>query len=191
MAHHNQGSEGACVGFGIAHELRARPSEVEGVTSFMARDIYLEAQKIDPWPGGSYPGAGPQYEGTSVLAGIKVAQKMGYFDSYRWAFGLHDLMLGVGYNGPAVLGVPWYEGMFDIDNKGFIHATGRIMGGHCILCKSVNIKKNYFILHNSWGLGWGNGGDCYISFQDMSTILANDGEAAFMLHRHKVAQPLP
>ena len=44
----DQGSEGACVGFGIAHELAARPSEVKGLTKKFAREaIYWEEQKID------------------------------------------------------------------------------------------------------------------------------------------------
>ena len=48
----DQGSEGACVGFGITHELAARPSEVDGLTNKFAREaIYWEAQKIDEWKG--------------------------------------------------------------------------------------------------------------------------------------------
>jgi len=183
--HLNQGAEGACVGFGIAHELAARPSEVKSLTNKFAREkIYWEAQKIDPWPGGAYPGARPGYEGTSVLAGVKVAQKLGYFDSYYWGFSLNDLALGVGYRGPAVLGISWMEGMYDTDKKGFIHVTGSVAGGHCILCRGINVKKNYFLLRNSWGKNWGIDGDCKVSFLDMEKLLKDNGEAVFFEKRH-------
>ena len=185
----NQGREGSCVGHGIAHELIARPSEVEGINHRYAKErIYWEAQKIDPWKGGAYPNAQPYYEGTAVLAGVKVAHKLGWFDSYRWAFGLEDLILGVGYNGPSVLGIRWYEGMTTPDESNYIKPTGRCVGGHCILCNAVNVKKQRFTLHNSWGKDWGINGECYINFEDMDKLLKQNGEAVFFQKRHKVAK---
>jgi hypothetical protein len=77
----NQGTEGSCVGHGVSHELIARPSEVKGLTHKTATDLYHEAQMVDPWPGGSYPGASPFYEGTSVLDGVKIASAQGWFYS--------------------------------------------------------------------------------------------------------------
>jgi hypothetical protein len=187
-AWHDQGQEGACVGFGMAHELAARPAEVKQTDASMARVLYWEAQKIDPWDGGSYPGASPFYEGTSVLAGVKVVQELGYMESYRWAFGIEDLILGVGYNGPAVLGINWYEGMYNTDSDGYIHPTGNKVGGHCLLCRSISIKKQHFILRNSWGKGWGINGDCYISINDMKKLLEEDGEAVFFQRRKSMVE---
>ena len=185
----DQGYEGSCVGHAIAHELAARPSEVPMSHEYARNQIYFEAQKIDPWDGGAYPGAVPFYEGTSVLAGVKVGYKLGWFDSYRWAFGLRDLQLGVGYNGPAVIGIPWYEGMCWPDREGFIHPEGERVGGHAILCNAISVKNGRFTLHNSWGQNWGMNGDCYIKFEDMERLLHERGEAVFMLHRHSKAQP--
>lgn len=181
----DQGNEGACVGFGVSHELAARPVEVPVTNKFARENIYFEAQKIDEWEGGAYPGASPFYEGTSVLAGIKTAQSLLYFDEYRWAFGLDDLIMGVGHNGPSVLGLNWYKNMFDTDAKGYIHPTGGLAGGHCILCRSVDVKKERFTLRNSWGSGWGINGECYVSFADMKYLLKKQGEAAFFIRRHK------
>jgi hypothetical protein len=143
---------------------------------------------IDPWPGGSYPGASPFYEGTSVLAGVKIAHAQGWFDEYRWAFSLDELIMGVGHNGPAVLGVAWYEGMYFPDADGFVHIKGNRVGGHCILCNAVNVKHKYFTLTNSWGAGWGMVGTCFISFDDMERLLAERGEAVFFIHRHREAE---
>jgi hypothetical protein len=182
----DQGSEGACVGFSMTHELAARPAEVKHLSAPFAREqVYWEAQKIDPWPGGAYPGAEGQYEGTSVLAGAKMLKRLGYIDAYRWAFGLDDLVMAVGYKGPAVLGVAWYEGMFDIAACGHLHIIGQMAGGHAIMCKGVNVKDKTFTLHNSWGPRWGNGGDALIHWDEMDRLLHEQGEAVIPMGRHR------
>lgn len=175
--HLDQGREGACVGFGITHELIARPAECGGNVS-LARTIYKEAQKIDPWPG-------ENYEGTSVLAGVKVAQSMGYFDSYYWCFGAEELAVAVSWQGPVVLGVRWFEGMHSPDKDNYIQPSGKATGGHCLLCKGYSARHEAFILHNSWGTKWGKGGDCYISFNDMERLLSQGGEAVMFVGRKK------
>lgn len=170
----------------MTHELVARPCEVKHLSEDFARTkVYWAAQQIDPWPGGSYPGANPQYEGTSVLAGAKILKKLGYIESYRWAFGLNDLVLAVGYCGPAVLGLPWYDGMFEPYSCGHLHVGGQMAGGHAILCNGVDVKNQTFTLHNSWGSSWGNGGDALISWEEMDRLLHEEGEAVIPMGRKK------
>ena len=175
----NQGMEGSCVGFSWAHELIARPMKYLTADNAYARNIYKEAQKVDEWEG-------EDYEGTSVLAGAKIVQSLGHMKEYRWAFGLDDLILAVGYKGPAVLGINWYTGMFDADSNGFVHATGEVEGGHAILCNRVNIKLKEFSLWNSWGSDWGINGACKVSFNDMEKLLSEWGEACIPVERIKV-----
>ncbi len=183
----NQGSEGACVGFGWGHELLCKPAVATGVDYRFARErIYWAAQRIDSWEGGAYPGGSPFYEGTSVLAGARVVQALGGMDEYRWAAGFDDFLAAIGYS-PAVLGLNWYEGMMNVDAKGFIHPTGAVVGGHCILCRGVNLRMRRFLLHNSWGAGWGVNGTCWISFLDMERLLAESGDACFPIRRHIMA----
>jgi len=181
----DQKIEGSCVSHGIAHELIARPAEVKGLTADYIRSQYWVAQKNDEWDGGSYPGANPFYEGTSILAGVKAYKKERWFESYRWAFSLNEMILGVGHNGPAVIGVLWYSGMFEPDNDNFIHPEGNIVGGHCVLVRAVNVKKKRFTIRNSWGRSWGKDGDCYINFDDMDKLLHERGECVFFLKRHR------
>jgi hypothetical protein len=172
----DQGSEGACVGFAWAHELAAYPEPVPIVSNEFARNIYRSAKLIDPWPG-------EDYEGTSVLAGAKTVQNLGYISEYRWAFGLQDLILAVGHLGPAVLGVNWYDGMDGVWECGQLHSTGTSRGGHAILCSGVNVRERYFVLHNSWGREWGSGGNARVSYQLMDRLLRDDGEACIPLVR--------
>lgn len=192
----DQGNEGACVGYAVTNELQARPSEVNfGGTQqadAFARNTYYEAQKIDWWPGGAYPGATPYYEGTSVLAGMHSAMLMGYFEQYRWAFGIDDLVHGLGRNGPAVIGMWWWDSMYYPDENHYIRPEGSKVGGHAILARAVKVvrdgswvdyRKSYITLRNSWGPEYGKGGDCYISFHDMAQVLEEDGEAVFAIGR--------
>lgn len=180
----DQGNEGACVGFGWGHELSARPVVVPNITDQFAKErIYWAAQALDEWDGGSYPGASPVYEGTSVLAGAKAIQNLGYMTEYRWAFGLADLRMALGYKGPVVLGLNWYEGMMDTDKEGRISPTGEMVGGHCILAYSNSEKSKRIRLWNSWGHSWGQDGSCWISFDDLDKLLHEDGEACVPVRR--------
>jgi len=179
----DQGREGSCCGHGAAHELAARPV-VKPVTSELAFDLYKSAQKIDEWPGESY-------SGTSVLAVMKVMQERGLIGEYRWCLDMNDLIYTVG-RGPVVIGVDWYKTMVTPDEKGFIHVGDDVIGGHCLLINGQKVvqkngvisqEKSYFRLHNSWGQDWGVNGECFISFLDMSRLMAANGDFAVPVKR--------
>ncbi len=100
----DQGQEGSCTGFSMAHELAARPVKVTGIDYDYAYNLYKRAQELDEWEGSDY-------EGSSVLAAAKAAKEAGKILEYRWAFDIDDLVISVGYHGCAVLGINWYQGM--------------------------------------------------------------------------------
>jgi len=186
--HLDQGREGACVGFAWAHELNAKPYEVR-VSTNTAKTIYYAAQQWDQW-------AGTEYDGTSVIAGAKTVNSLGHMPEYRWAFGIDDVLRTLSEHGPVVLGVNWYEGMFNTNEKGFIAPTGNLAGGHAILAKGVKFRKRegfwwkdlpepYVILHNSWGTGWGVNGDAYILASDLEILLNQQGEACVPVKRSR------
>lgn len=195
----DQGQEGACVGFGFSHDLVARPVTVAGVNNSFARQrVYWEAQKIDDDPGGSYPGATPVYEGTSVLAGAKVLTSFGYYLGYDWGISAQEVATCIGHLGPAVLGINWWTGMYDPDADGFLNPTGKVEGGHCILAYSVKIyfkgllgwafrdwshvdaDKSYVRVWNSWGEGWGEDGTAKIRLSALKQLIEGEkGEAVF------------
>jgi hypothetical protein len=180
----DQGYDGACVAFSLGHELASRPAETKNIhTKWLREKVYWEAQKIDIWPGGSYPGADPFYEGTSLIAGVKILHKKEFFKEYRWAFDFHDLLVGLGRNGPAVLGMNWYSDMLNTDSEGFVRPTGFVVGGHAVLARAINVREKYVTIRNSWGKSWGVKGDCYIRFDDLERLLNEQGEAVFLLGR--------
>lgn len=207
----DQGQEGACVEFAWVHEFLAAPALVPlpvGQEITRQHAIYWPAQRDDYWPGGSYPGASPFYEGTSVLAGAKRAKALGFIESYFWAFGIQQVILAIGRKGPSVLGLDWLEGMFRPDADGWIRATGAVAGGHAILAKGIrlfwlpgttaaqkrssgwfahlDLDRSYVILHNSWGPTWGPlGGDCKISVRDLDLLLQRNGECCVPLGRKR------
>ena len=173
----DQGHQGACVGHAIAHEMAARPVVVDyGVCDEARWDIYHEAQRIDPWPGGAYDGAAPFYEGTSVLAGMQAATAAGFYTGYTWVWDEPSLALAVGYKGPAVLGIDWLEGMFRPDRDGYLNLSGEVVGGHAILCNGISISGGYYKLHNSWSAAWGTLGAAKVRRADMARLL--DGAEA-------------
>jgi hypothetical protein len=172
----DQGSEGACTGFSVSHEAAAEPVEVKGITNEVALEIYHRARQLDEWPG-------EDYEGSSVLAAMKAGVERGWYKEYRWAFGEEDLALAIGYKGPAVLGINWYEGMSNPDKDGLIKVSGFLQGGHAILCNGYDVKTNLYRLHNSWGEGFGVKGECFISSKDISRLLKKKGEACIPVVR--------
>jgi hypothetical protein len=174
----DQGREGACTGFAVTHEAIARPAVVEGLSNTDAQQVYYRARQLDQWQG-------DDYEGSSVLGAMKAGKERGWYKEYRWAFGTKDLAIAVSRHGPAVIGVYWYSDMFKPDSDGFIHASGKILGGHAILCHGFNVKGDYFKLHNSWGPSWGDNGECKISYSDMDKLLHQQGEACIPVVRLK------
>lgn len=188
----DQGREGACVGFGWSHELCARP-KVYMVDDAFALGIYNRAKQLDPW-------WGEDYEGTSVLAGAKAVQEhrnasgLPLMGGYSWAFSVEDICRTIAYKGPVVLGINWYENMYDPDENGHIWADGPLAGGHCILANAFRFRKvdplgpanwsninkitSRIRVHNSWGRNWGFDGEGFINIENLEKLFDVDGGEA-------------
>lgn len=72
--YYNQLAEGRCVEFAGLRMLSLMNRKRYDITS---RWHYHESQRTDEWQGGSYPGASPFYEGTSVRAMLEVLATYG------------------------------------------------------------------------------------------------------------------
>jgi hypothetical protein len=180
-AHLDQGSDGACVGFGWTHELAASPVVVKNLSYSYAMALYEAAKRNDQFPG-------ENYEGSSVLGGAKAVKKAGLMPEYRWAFTIDDVLDTLSHHGPVVLGTNWLSNMFEPHSpKWALDVSGSIAGGHCYLARGVALKKFKdepgIRLRNSWGSSWGSRSDAYIRASDLERLLKDGGEACVPVRR--------
>jgi len=171
----DQEQDGECVGYGFAHDLDADPlhNPVVGLQTTQnptAEWIYEEAQRQD----GSPP---DEDSGASVLGGAKACKLAGYLNSYWWCLSIQDVKDTILHISPVVLGIPWTKDMTNPASNGVIRATGKVMGGHCILATGYDPASQMFRLKNSWGTGWGKKGDAFIPAADLKMLLGQQGEA--------------
>jgi len=190
----DQGSEGACVGFGWMAEFLATPAAPipqppRQATEKYANNVYQTAKKIDEFPG-------ENYEGTSVLAGAKVMKARGFIKSYRWAFNMDAVRNAIIQEGPVVIGIPWKDGMYETDANGVVKVTGKLVGGHCLTLTGYDPamkigSRTYEVYRwrNSWGTSYGTGGSGYIKAADLAKLLRGVGEACVPIGR-QVPKPL-
>jgi hypothetical protein len=121
-------------------------------------------------------------EGASVLAGARVLRDLGDIKSYRWGFGLDDVLQTLSRRGPVVLGINWTDSMYSTDDHGLIEISGPVVGGHCILASGIwpnhpFFKDDVVALINSWGSSWGINGRGFLRTSDLDSLLRENGEA--------------
>ncbi|MFW5847668.1 MAG: C1 family peptidase [bacterium] len=179
----NQRASPHCVGYSWVHWLTEGPitqkkSRKSTDIPYDPSKLYYEAQKVDQWEG-------ENYDGTSVRAGAKILKQRGFISEYRWAWTIEDVIDGLLYAGPLVVGTFWTEGMFFPDDDGIITATGQTAGGHAYLLDGINTKRGIIRIKNSWGREWGNKGFAYISIDDMAKLISYQGEACLAVEIDK------
>lgn len=174
----DQQQTGMCVGYGWSDDAQSSPHPDTIIAGHGGDDptstpaaIYFLAQKLDGQPA-------DDQAGTSVLAGAKAAKQLGFIKSYNWALTITDAVAALATLGPVVFGLNWYEKMMDVDTNGFIHPSGNVVGGHCILGRGVSADRTKVLLRNSWGQSWGVNGDAWINVTDLGLLLGQQGECA-------------
>jgi hypothetical protein len=166
----DQGNTPQCVGYSWSHWLEDGPVQQSGIPPIINPfDIYKNAQKLDEW-------YGENYDGTSVRGAVKYLKNIGKVKSYYWAFDIQTLSETILKLGPVVVGTNWYNGMFYPNKNGLIKIGGQMVGGHAYLINGVDTKTKQFRIKNSWGKSWGKGGHAFISFNDMSRLIKENGE---------------
>ena len=183
----DQGTEGSCVGHGCVGLIGAQPHPAPRSRVTHAESVrwYKRAQRLDEWPG-------DDYSGTSVNAGMKVGRVYGWWDAWRWAFGLEEMRDAITL-GPLVVGVPWRSGMYETEPDALVTTGGSEVGGHCLLVHSwVTDYAGHgpgFWWRNSWGPGYGIRGDGFVPEETMRGLIAEVGEVAVPIGR-KVGKSL-
>lgn len=184
----DQGTEGACAAFSGVGALQCEPNGIVLGYGYdeCVKDVYWAAQRIDTFPGGTYPGAKVHMDGTSLNAVARVFKKEGLVRNYRWSFNKNNFRTGIIQHGPAHIGVRMYEGMQRTNLTGWIKPIGECVGGHALVVVGyVAGKTPYYVIQNSWGATWGgwwfkNAGRCRITEKDLFKLLFDErGQAVF------------
>jgi C1A family cysteine protease len=88
----------------------------------------------------------------------------------------HTLSLGF----PFVFGFAVYDSFESevVASTGIVplpHASERLLGGHAVMAVGYDDTQNRFIVRNSWGTNWGDGGYCYMPYAYLgNAYLASD-----------------
>ena len=177
----DQGTLGSCTGNAaagwLATDNSVRPGILDGaqfgpVDEDLAVKIYSAATAIDPFEG-SYP---PKDTGSDGLSVVKILKGWGLVESYSHCFSLNDVLRAL-QNGPVLIGTNWYEGMFDPDPIGLVAISGASQGGHEYLAVAVDVETERVLFANSWGPGWAKDGYFWQSYETLSRLLAEQGDA--------------
>lgn len=170
----DQGQEGACTGFACAGELAATPIKY-AVNNDAALKLYSKAREIDQREGRFYTA------GATTLAAVKGCKEMGLFGKYVWNFGIDDTIDWIIKRGPVVLGINWYESMYETLPGGLIDVSGPVVGGHAIMANGYWPRHPDFgdvlVLTNSWGVNWGIRGRGFLPIDSAKRLLSEDGES--------------
>lgn len=199
---HDQGNEGACVGYGSSammsvtnHYQRKLATGKDVTYRYDCGWLYTEAQLIDEWD------ETPPEEGTSVRAGCEILRSRGHrrvqngvsgpenlvsgISTYRWAQGFDEVRAAI-YAGCAVsLGINWYEN-FDKpvtrDGERWIglSALGNIRGGHCVCLYRFSDRRQAVMLMNSWGAYYA---PVWMPYDLLDLLLSEWGEGAVITDR--------
>ena len=186
----DQGSEGACTGFGLAavanHLLATRRIGADPlpVSPYM---FYALARRYDEW-------AGEDYEGSSCRGAMKGWHKHGVCAGKLWTAtsrakgGLNDKVIADASQRPlgsyfrvnhqdfvamhaaiTEVGILYasarvHAGWQEVGDSGIIHLRDERLGGHAFAI--VAYDERGFWIQNSWGEGWGRSGYGHICYAD-------------------------
>lgn len=119
--------------------------------------------------------------------------ELGHLSEYRWALNADDAVAAISVLGPVVIGTAWYSGMDNTDSNGFVHVSGRLRGGHCVLLRGVidDPVRGWVLLGtNSWGASWGVGGNFKLTSADLQKLINAQGEVCVPVVRVVVPDPV-
>ncbi len=188
----DQGTDGACTGFGLAAVINLLNAE-KGNMGFeaSARMLYEMARMHDEWPG-------EDYKGSSCRGAIRGWKNMGVCSEERWPYDpdkpgeitidratdarsnalgayyrlraeLNDYHAALNEVGTIYVSADVHSGWFnpkenEDSDLATIQPNSIISGGHAFAI--VGYNKNGFIVQNSWGKGWGSNGFALWLYED-------------------------
>jgi hypothetical protein len=207
---HDQGREGACVGFGTTMMLAilnlhqvAMQGAIGSYIRYNPWWLWDRAKEIDSFPH-SNPG---DQEGTTVRAACETLRSKGIVTwpnegdpksigpvnpyagiaTYRWALDVDEVRYALYNNLPVTLGVNWYQDFYKPVNHNaewWIGRTptklGKVMGGHCVCAYGASDARQAIRIKNSWGASYP---EVWMPYKALERLLKENGEAALITDR--------
>jgi hypothetical protein len=163
----DQGQTPECVAFGWANFGNTDPVD-DRYTNDDGHTLYREVKAID----------GDTQDGSSTRSGAKAMQARGRIKNYAFTTNVETVRAWVRSKGSVVTGTDWYDGMFDVDGEGFVHATGSVAGGHEWAIVGDRPDLGALVGVTSWGaFGVNADGRFVISYHDYAMLLGASGDA--------------
>lgn len=190
---YDQGQLGSCTGNGIAAEVqfvrrkqglkpdfipsrlfiyyneRAMEGTINVDAGAMIRDGMKSVTSQGVCPESDWPYDTTQFTTRPSDVAYKVALHDRTLAYYRVTPTEHYLKncLALGYS--FVFGVSVYSSFEVVGPDGQVPmpdpSRENIVGGHCMRCVGNHDASRRFIVRNSWGTGWGDGGYCYMPYE--------------------------
>jgi hypothetical protein len=200
----HQGATGTCTEHGAYELVVAAPIATRAPARLWPQfSAYREYILDDEWPANDGEATGPDSGlqfGSSVRAAMRWLVAKGYASGYAWAFHRAPASLWVRTRGPVVLGVNWYESMFNLTSEGIakIAPTTTLAGGHSFAWIGADERRGLDLFANSWDR-WGisrrafsarpgtvtlgstppeQRGFFMMAAEDTERLISEDGEAA-------------
>lgn len=138
--------------------------------------LYSAATKLDTYPG-TYP---PDDTGSDGLAIAQALKAAGEISGYVHAFDGPTARLAL-TQAPGIVGIKWYDGMFDPAPSGEVTVSGALAGGHELSFDGIDVEAARVWFTNSWGPTWGViqndlPGRAWMSFTTFDGLIADGGD---------------
>lgn len=194
----DQGTEGACTGFGLAAVINLLNAEKDNKFRVSPRMLYEMAKMHDEWPG-------EDYAGSSCRGAIRGWKNMGVcceeiwpYDQdspgeisierasnarsnalgayYRLSAELNDYHAALNEVGAIYVSADVHSGWFNPKILGnselaTIQPNANVSGGHAFAI--VGYNSDGFIVQNSWGKGWGSDGFALWLYEDWISSISD------------------
>ena len=170
----DQGETNSCTGQAVAGMLMTTPlyKESRQLTEGDALNLYARATHLDDFEG-VYPA---EDTGSTALAVMKAAKRLGYIKGYGHAFSL-DQALRALVAGPVITGTYWYDSFYKPEgSNGRLKKSGHPIGGHEFLVVGLDVEDQVVRACNSYGTDYGDRGYFEMTFDLWDQLLHLNGD---------------
>jgi hypothetical protein len=166
--------------------LAAKPNQAdEASDQTQAVQLYSAATRLDTIPG-QYP---PDDTGTTDLGVAKAMVQAGLISGYQHTFTLQDALTALQLV-PVIVGMNWFTSMDMPDVNGLVTIApgATVRGGHLVVADELDVTRQLVGFTNSWSAQWGLNGRFYLSWDDLGTLLGQQGDVTVPV---PLSQPAP